>query len=417
MAGGMFRGRQAALGFVFTAVVLDVLALGITAPVLPSLIKQLINGDAALAARYVGWFAAIWAIIQFLASPVIGALSDRFGRRPVLLASMFGQAADYVVMALAPTVGWLFIGRVLSGVTSSSFSTANAYIADITPPEQRAARFGVLSAAFGIGFIAGPVIGGLLGQIDPRAPFWGAGAVCLLNGIYGALVVPESLKAEHRAKFSVKLANPVGSFDLYASRPGLLALAGVYFIYYLAHQVLQGTWVPYASYRYHWAPWIMGVSFMIVGAGSIIVQARLVKPFVEKFGERGALAAGLTAGAVGYGLFGLAPQGWMFLCSIPVFSCMGLVGPGIQGLMSRQVGPSEQGRLGGANTGVMAIASMFGPVLFTEIFARSIGRWSGWAPVGLTFYTACGLMTCALALALAVHPRPAAAVEPVASAD
>jgi DHA1 family tetracycline resistance protein-like MFS transporter len=404
--------RQAALGFIFMAVVLDVLALGITAPVLPSLIKQLINGDAAQAARYVGWFAAIWAVMQLVASPIIGALSDRFGRRPVLLVSMFGQAADYVVMALAPTVGWLLIGRIFSGVTASSFSTANAYIADITPPEKRAARFGVLSAAFGIGFIAGPAIGGLLGQIDPRAPFWGAGAVCLLNGLYGLFLVPESLKAEHRAKFSVKLANPVGSFDLYAARPGLLALACIYFIYYLAHQVLQSTWVPYASYRYQWPAWIMGVSFVVVGAGSIAVQAGLVKPFVARFGERGALAAGLFAGTLGFGLFGLAPRGWMFLAAIPVFSCMGLVGPGIQGLMSRQVGPTEQGRLGGANTGVMAIASMIGPIFFTEIFARSIGRWAPWAPVGLAFYAACALLAGALILALAVQRRAAPAAAP-----
>ena len=407
MAGGRFGGRQAALGFIFMAVVLDVLALGITIPVLPSLIKQLINGDAAQAARFVGWFAAIWALMQFVASPIIGALSDRFGRRPVLLASMFGQAGDYMVMALAPTVGWLLIGRIFSGVTASSFSTANAYIADITPPEQRAGRFGVLSAAFGIGFIVGPAIGGLLGQLDPRAPFWGAGAVCLLNGLYGLFVVPESLKAEHRARFSFKLANPIGSLDLYASRPGLLALAAIYFIYYLAHQVLQSTWVPYASYRYQWPAWIMGVSFAVVGAGSIAVQAGLVKPFVARFGERGALAGGLFGGLpLGFALFGFAPNGWLFLASIPVFSCMGLVGPGIQGLMSRRVGPSEQGRLGGANTAVMAIASMIGPIFFTEIFARSIGPWSGWAPVGLAFYCSpAALLSLALLLAVAVQRR------------
>jgi DHA1 family tetracycline resistance protein-like MFS transporter len=394
------------------AVVLDVLALGITAPVLPGLIKQLVGGSAATAARYVGWFAAIWALMQFVASPIIGALSDRFGRRPVLLASMFGQAADYVVMALAPTVVWLLIGRIFSGITSSSFSTANAYIADITPPEKRAGRFGMLSAAFGIGFIAGPVIGGLLGQLDPRAPFWGAGAVCLLNGLYGLWLVPESLKAEHRARFSVKLANPIGSFDLYAARPGLLALACVLFLYYLAHQVLQSTWVLYAAYRYQWSTAMMGVSLMVVGAGSIAVQVGLVTPFVARFGERGALAAGLFAGTLGFMLFGWASQGWAFLASIPVFSCMGLVGPGIQGLMSRAVGPSEQGRLGGANTGMTAIANMIGPLFFTEIFARSIGGWAAWAPPGLAFYAAAALLACALLLAFTVR-RPAPA--PVAA--
>ena len=399
-------GRQAALSFIFIAVVLDVLALGITAPVLPSLIRQLIGGDAAQAARWVGWFGTLWAVMQFFASPVIGALSDRFGRRPVLLASMLGQAADYAVMALAPTVGWLVIGRIFSGVTSASFATANAYIADVTPPEQRAARFGVLSAAFGIGFIAGPAIGGLLGQIDPRAPFWGAGVVCLANGLYGLFVVPESLRPENRARFSFKLANPLGSLDLYLSRPGLAALGLVYFFYYLAHQVLQNVWVPYAAWRYHWPSWIMGVSLMIVGATSIAVQVLVVQPFVARFGERGALGAGLLTGSLGYGLFGWASRGWMFLSSIPVFSGMGLVGPGIQGLLSRAVGADEQGRLQGANTGIMAIASMFGPILFTEIFARSIGSWSGWAPPGLAFYAAAILLACALALAFAVR-RPA----------
>jgi DHA1 family tetracycline resistance protein-like MFS transporter len=396
---------RAALGFIFTAVVLDVLALGITAPVLPSLIRQLIGGDAATAARYVGWFGTLWALMQFFASPVIGALSDRFGRRPVLLASMFGQSADYAVMALAPTVGWLVIGRVISGVTSASFATANAYIADITPPERRAGRFGILSAAFGIGFIAGPMIGGLLGQIDPRAPFWGAGIVCFANGVYGALVVPESLRPENRARFSFKLANPVGSLDLYLSRPGLAALGLVYFFYYLAHQVLQSVWVPYAAYRYQWPSWIMGVSFMIVGATSIAVQMAVVKPFVARFGERGALNAGLLTGSLGYGLFGWASRGWMFLGSIPVFSGMGLVGPGIQGLLSRAVGPEEQGRLQGANTGVMAIASMVGPVLFTEIFARSIRQWSPWAPEGLAFYAAGALLIGSLALCLLTGVR------------
>jgi len=406
-----FHRPQAALRFIFIAVVLDVLALGITVPVLPGLIKTLIHSDPALAARYVGWFATLWAVIQFIVSPIIGGLSDRFGRRPVLLASMFGQAADYVVMALAPTVGWLLIGRVLSGITSASFSTANAYIADITPPEERAARFGVLGAAFGIGFIGGPVIGGLLGQFDPRWPFWGAGAVCLLNGVYGLFVVPESLKAEHRARFSFKLANPIGSFDLYASRAGLLGLAAVMFLYYLAHQVLQSTWVPYAAYRYHWSTALMGVSLMVVGAGSVLVQVLLVKPFVSRFGERGTLWTGLFFGAAGFALFGLAPVGWMFMVSIPVFSCMGLVGPGLQGLMSRRIGPSEQGRLQGANTGLMAIGSMIGPILFTETFARSIKGWSAWAPAGLAFYLACALLTLALIVAFSVGRQGKGAAE------
>jgi DHA1 family tetracycline resistance protein-like MFS transporter len=403
-------GRQAAIRFVFIVVVLDMLTVGITAPVLPGLIKTLIHGDPALAARYVGWFATLWAVMQFIFSPIIGSLSDRFGRRPVLLASMFGLAGDYVIMALAPSVAWLFVGRLISGITSSTYSTANAYIADVTPPEERAARFGILGAAFGIGFIAGPVIGGLLGQIDSRLPFWGAAAVCFGNGLYGLFVVPESLRLEHRRPFSLTIANPVGSFDLYAARGGLLALAGVMFLYYLAHQVLQSTWVPYAAYRYHWPIAMMGLSLMIVGVGSILVQTQLVRPFVARFGERGALIAGLSFGGAGFLIYGAAPTGWLFLAGIPIFSCMGLVGPGLQGLMSRKVGPTEQGRLQGANTGVMAIASMIGPILFTETFARSIRDWSTWAPVGLAFYLASALMVAAVVLAVATRrPEPVVA--------
>jgi DHA1 family tetracycline resistance protein-like MFS transporter len=393
---------------------LDMMALGVTVPILPGLIRRLLHGDAALAARYVGWFAALWATMQFIFQPVLGGLSDRFGRRPVMLASMFGMAADYVVMAWAPTVGWLLIGRAISGLTASSFAVANAYIADITPPEQRASRFGVLSAAFGIGFIAGPVIGGLLGQIDPRLPFWGAAALCFCNGVYGLFVVPESLKPENRSPFQVRAANPLGAFELYRSKPGLLALAAVMFIFYLAHQVLQSTWVPYAAYRYNWPNAMMGVSLMVVGIGSVVVQMFLVRRVVARVGGRGALCLGLLFGAIGFTLYGLAPTGWWFLSAIPVYSLMGLVGPGVQSLMSRRISANEQGRLQGANGSLMAIANMTGPILFTEIFARSIGPWSAFAPVGLPFFVAAALLTTSLGLALGTR-RAGEEVDPVAS--
>ena len=393
--------RNPAVGFVFVAVMLDMLALGVVIPILPGLIKDLIHGDPALAARYVGWFATLWATMQFIFQPILGSLSDRFGRRPVLLLSMFGLAADYVLMGWAPNIAWLLVGRVISGITASSFSVASAYIADITPPEERAARFGMLSAAFGIGFIGGPVIGGLLGQIDPRLPFWGAAGLCFLNGLYGVFVVPESLKPENRSPFHFHAANPVGAFRLYQSRPGLLALAGVTFLFYLAHQVLQSTWVPYASFRYHWSTAMMGVSLMVVGIGSVVVQGFVVKRFVGRFGGRGALIAGLGFGAIGFTLYGLAPTGWFLLAAIPVFSLMGLVGPGVQQLMSRRIGPNEQGRLQGANGSVMALANMTGPILFTEIFARTIRDWSAFAPVGLPFYVAAALLVTSLLLAIA----------------
>jgi len=405
-------GRRPAVAFVFVVVMLDMMTVGITAPVLPGLITRLLHGDAAKAAGYFGGFAAIWAVMQFIASPIIGSLSDRFGRRPVLLASMFGLAADYVVMALAPTIGWLLIGRIISGITSSTGSTANAYIADVTPPEERAARFGLLGAAFGIGFVAGPAIGGLLGQFDPRLPFWGAAVVCFANGLYGLFVVPESLTPENRSPFSFRVANPVGSFDLYRSAPGLLSLAGVIFLYYLAHQVLQSTWALYGAYRYHWSSGMIGVSLVVVGVGSIFVQMLIVRRFVARFGERGALYGGLIFGATGFAIYAAATTGWLFIAGIPIFSLMSLLGPGVQGQMTRRIPANQQGRLQGANSSLMAIASVFGPVLFTQVFAHTITNWSQVAPVGLPFYLASTLMILALILAVSSRPAP----EPAAQA-
>jgi DHA1 family tetracycline resistance protein-like MFS transporter len=331
----------------------------------------------------------------------------------VLLLSMAGLGVDYLVMALAPNLAWLFVGRLVSGVTSATYSIANAYVADVTPPDQRAARFGLLSVAFGIGFIAGPALGGLLGGIDPRLPFWGAAGLTLLNTVYGAFVLPESLPADRRARFSFKLANPVGSFDLYRARTGLLALAGVLALHYLSHQVLQSTWVPYTSFRYDWSPRLTGVSLALVGVASIVVQSLVVPRTVAKVGERGTLVAGLTLAALGYAAFAWAPTTVAFMATILPFGLMGLVSPGLQGLMTRAVSETEQGRLQGANTGVMAITGLVGPLIFTEVFAQAIGPWAAWAPVGAPFYLAAILETAGLALALsavrAAARRPALA--------
>lgn len=405
-------GRRAAVSFVFIAVMMDMIALGIILPVMPGLVRHLLHGDAPLAARYVGWFATIWALMQFFSSPIAGALSDRFGRRPVLLASMFGLSADYVVMALAPSVGWLLIGRIISGITSASFSTANAYIADITPPEQRAARFGLLGAAFGIGFIGGPAIGGLLGQFDPRVPFWVAAGVCFCNGLYGVFVVPESLPPEARSPFSLRVANPLGAFQLYRSQRDLLALAGVMFLYYLAHQVLQSTYVLYAAYRYHWSTGAMGISLMLVGVSSIVVQAVVIRRFVARFGERVSLYVGLAAGVAGFILYGVAPTGAAFLAAIPVFAMLGLLVPSVQGMMSRHIPGDQQGRLQGANSSLMAVASMLGPVLFTETFARSITIWARWAPPGMPFFVAAGLLGLSVFLVVSVRRTETVGAQP-----
>jgi DHA1 family tetracycline resistance protein-like MFS transporter len=402
------RDSRRAMSFIFVAVLLDMLAAGITLPVVPAVIRQLIGGDLPATARYVGGFAALWAAVHFFAAPVIGALSDRFGRRPVLVASMLGQAVDYAAMALAPTVAWLFVGRAVSGALSSSTSTASAYVTDITPPERRAGRMGLLSAAFGLGLIAGPALGGLLGRSDPRLPFWVAGGLCLLNGLWGLFVLPESLRREHRARFDPRLANPWGSFELYAARAGLLALISVIFLSYLAQQVLYSAAIPYVTYRYDWTPDAIGLALMLMGLGVVAVTLT-VRPLVARIGERRSLGIALVAGAAGMGVYGAAPSGAVFMLGIPVLALIGLVGPAASSLMTRQVGPHEQGRLQGANASVIAISAIAGPLIFGEVFARSIAGWSGWAPVGLVFYVSAAFLAAAVAIAAMSRPPGSAA--------
>jgi DHA1 family tetracycline resistance protein-like MFS transporter len=403
--------RKAALGFIFATALMDVLSIGIIIPVLPHLIEHFLSGDTAAAAHWVGIFGAVWALMQFVFSPIMGSLSDRFGRRTVLLISSFGLAADYVVMALAPTVGWLLLGRVLSGITASSFSTAGAYIADVTPPEKRAQGYGMIGAAFGVGFVVGPALGGLLGAIDLRLPFWVAGGLAATNWLYGFFILPESLPKERRAAFDWKKANPLGSFQLLRSHPELLQLASVLFLFYLAHQVLQNVFVLYTGYRYGWTPRDVGWNLMAVGVGAIVVQALLVKPVVARFGERGALLTGLFCGAVGFTIYGLAPTGLIFWGALPIFALMNLVGPGVNGMMSRRVSPSEQGRLQGANSSNMAVAGMIGPLLFTSVFAASIRGQGAWHQPGAAPYLAGALLVVALLLASRI-PRVQVQTEP-----
>ena len=397
------RRRKAALGFIFATALMDILAIGIVIPVLPNLVKGFTHGDTGAAADYVGLYSAVWALMQFVFSPVQGALSDHFGRRPVLLASIFGLCADYVLMALAPNVGWLFVGRIISGITAASFSTANAYIADITPPEERAASFGLMGAAFGIGFILGPALGGLLGQVDPRLPFWGAAALAFVNGLYGLFVLPESLPKARRAPFRLANASPLGSLRLLLHYPGLLQLGAVMFLYFLAFQPLQSVTVLYTGFRYGWRPGAMGLFLGGWGLGSILVQARLVKPMVKRFQERGALYIGLACAAAGMFVFGWAPTGLWFLAGLPLSALVGLVQPGVQGMMTRRIGPDEQGRLQGANASIMAMAGLIGPILATQIFRHFVT--SGRHPLlaGAPFYLSTLLFLAAIGLALATR--------------
>ncbi len=394
--------RTAAFWFILITVALDMLALGIVIPVLPKLVESMLGGDTASAAGIYGWFGFTWAFMQFFCSPIIGALSDRFGRRPIVLLSNFGLGLDYVVMALAPSVRWLLFGRMISGMFAASISTAYAYIADVTPPEQRAGRFGFLGAAFGFGFVLGPALGGYLGGIDHRLPFWVAAGLSLLNAAYGYFVLPESLPPERRDGFRWVRANPIASLRLLRAHAELLGLALVLLLMNLAHFALPSTMVLYASYRYHWDEPTVGLFLGAVGVFAIIVQGGMVRPVVRRFGERRAALTGIGFGALGFLVYALAPNGTMLMVGVPVMALWGLSAPALQGLMSARLGPSEQGKLQGANTGLMGLAGLFGPLLFTKVFAAAIGPGSGMHLPGAPMLLATGLMIGAFVLALRV---------------
>lgn len=401
--------RRAAFAFIFVTVLLDIFALGLAIPVFPRLIERFV-GNTADAARVFGLFGTLWAAMQFVFSPILGMLSDRFGRRPVVLISNFGLAADYVLIALAPDLAWLTIGRILSGITAASISTAGAYIADVTPPDQRAGRFGMLGAAFGIGFVLGPAVGGLLAGVGPRAPFWVAASLSLLNGLYGLFVLPESLPPERRAPFVWAKANALGALRFLGRQRELFGFASVHFLNQLSHQVLQTTFVLYAGYRYGWTERGVGLALGAVGVGSIVVQAGLVRPVIRAIGEFRALVLGLLCGALGFTIYGLAPTGGWFMSGIPAMALWGFSGAAAQGLMTRRVGGSEQGQLQGALTGLQGIAGLIGPTLFTSIFAMSIRPGTQLQAPGASFFVAAALLVVAAVLATAVRAKTTATV-------
>jgi DHA1 family tetracycline resistance protein-like MFS transporter len=405
--------RSGAVAFIFVTILLDMFALGLILPILPKLVESFVDNDTASAARIFGLFGTAWALMQFLFSPILGGLSDRFGRRPVVLLSNFGLALDYVLMALAPSLTWLFIGRVISGITSASVSTAFAYIADVTPPERRAAMFGKIGVAFGAGFILGPAIGGLLGGMDPRLPFWVAAGLSFANALYGLLILPESLPAERRTPFRWKSANPLGALHLLRSNRVLAGLSVANFLAQLAHVVLPSVFVLYASYRYGWDTTKVGLTLAIVGICSMAVQGAAIGSIVRRFGERGALLLGLGCGAAGFLIYGAAPTGPLFWLGIPVMALWGVAGAAIQALMTHLVAPDQQGQLQGAITSVQSISQLVGPFLFTLTFAYFIG---GEAPVklpGAPFLLASAL----LMLALVIAARTLAMARVAASAD
>ena len=366
--------RRAALVFIFITVLLDILAIGVIIPVLPHLIESFLGGDIGQAARWVGIFGTAFALAQWLFSPLQGALSDHFGRRPVILLSNFGLGVDFLLMALVNTLPLLFIGRVLSGITSASFSTANAYIADVTPPEKRAASFGLLGAAFGVGFIIGPALGGTLGDIDLRLPFYVAAGLSLANFLYGFFILPESLKTEDRDRVDLKRANPLGALMLLRRYPQIFGLAAVAFLSQLAHYALNSVFVLYADYRYGWGAREVGLTLALVGLANAITQAVLLRKLVPKLGERVTLLIGVACGAAGFAVQGWAPSGGLFLLAIPLLALWGLAGPSTQSLITRAVDPREQGRIQGALVSLSSVAGVFGPALFTTVFAYFIGE-------------------------------------------
>ena len=413
---GADHGR-AAFAFIFITVLLDMLALGIIVPVLPKLIIRFEQGDMSMAATQTGIFAFVWAAMQFVFAPVMGALSDRFGRRPVVLLSNFGLGCDYLLMAVAPTLSWLFVGRVISGITAASFPTANAYIADVTPPEKRAAKFGMLGAAFGLGFIVGPALGGMLGGMGLRYPFWAAAALSLTNALYGFFILPESLPKERRAAFNLRKANPLGALKLLSSHPELLGLASAMFLYYNAHEALPSMFVLYTDYRYHWGTQLTGWALAGVGVGSTIVSALLISLAVRKLGELRTLFTGMACGMAGFATFAFAPSTAIFVIGIPLLSLWGLTSPPMQSLMSRRVGVSEQGQLQGALMSLFGVAGMIAPLMFTQVFAVAISpRW-GWHFPGAPYWLAAGLMVGSFAIAWGVTRRGVGAVAQVQAAE
>jgi len=391
-----------ALAFIFCTATLDVLALGMMIPVLPRLILDFQGGDAATASETIGVFMTVWGLMQFVFSPLLGALSDRYGRRPVILISCLGLGLDYVFMALAPSLDWLFVGRVISGVTSATLGTVFAYIADVTPPEDRAKSFGLVGGAFGLGFVIGPALGGLLGSVDPRLPFWCSAGACLVNAAFGWFILPESLPPERRMAFAWKRANPLGSLRLLGRHIELWGLAAAGFLGNFAHQVLPAVFVIYAGYRYGWGTGMVGLTLAMVGVASAVAQGLLVGRIIGWFGERWTLIGGMLAGSLGMLVYGLAPTGYLFWIGVPIMGLWGLASPASQSLMSRRVGPDEQGQLQGANTSLQSIAGIIGPGVFAATFAYFLEE----TPSAAWLLAAAFLLAAAIVAWLATRPRP-----------
>lgn len=387
------------------------IAVGLIAPVLPSLILKFLGGNMTNAANWNGWFALVFAGMQFVFSPVLGVLSDRFGRRPVILLSNLGLGLDYIVMAMAPSLAWLFLGRIISGITASSVSTAMAYISDVVPREKRAGAFGMIGVAFGVGFVLGPAIGGPLGDISPRLPFYVAAGFSLANWLWGYFFVPESLPPEKRKSFTLRRANPVGSLVLLRSHPELWRLSTIQFLAYMSHNVFT-TWALYAIYRYNWTQSMIGFSLAVVGVCTAAVSGGLTARAVKLMGEKRTLYVGQFFGAAGMLMAGLARTGTVFLGSIPVISTWNISMPAAQGMMTHRVSEREQGELQGALGSLRSITFIIGPILFSRLFGWFVAPERAIKVPGAPYYLAAAMLFTAMLMSTRIRedkPIPAEA--------
>jgi MFS transporter, DHA1 family, tetracycline resistance protein len=360
--------KKAALGFIFVTLLIDVTGFGVIIPVIPTLLSGMLNSTIEEASPWGGWLIASFAIMQFLFSPLIGNLSDKYGRRPILLASLFGFGVDYLLTAFAPTIGWLFLGRIVAGIMGASFTTAAAYIADISTPEKRAQNFGIIGAAFGMGFILGPALGGFLSDYGVKAPFFAAAGLTFLNWLYGYFILPESLPMDKRRKFEWHRAIPFGFVQFFMRYKVILGLVTSIVLLYVAAHAIQSTWGYYTMFKFNWDESMVGYSLAFVGVLIALVQGLLIRIIIPKLGQQRSVYVGLAVYAVGFFLFGFATQGWMMFAFLVPYCLGGIAGPALQGIMSSQVPPNEQGELQGSLTSLMSVTSIVGPLLMTYLF-------------------------------------------------
>lgn len=379
------------MGFIFVTLLIDVTGFGIIIPVIPELLTGLLKVGVNDVALYGGWLVATFAIMQFLFSPMVGNLSDRFGRRPILLISLFGFGIDYLITAFAPTIGWLFLARIMAGIFGASITTAMAYIADVSPPEKRAQNFGMLGVAFGLGFIIGPTLGGLLAQFGVRAPFIAGAILTLINWLYGYFILPESLKPEHRRKFEWKRANPAGSLKFFLQYKVILGLVASIVLLYIAAHAVQSTWSYYTMFKFGWdATWV-GYSLGFVGLMVALVQGWLIRLIIPRLGQQRSVYVGLGLYAIGFLLFGLATEGWMMFAFLVPYCLGGIAGPALQGIMSSQVAPNQQGELQGALTSLVSLTTILGPLMMTGLFSAFTQSKEAWYIPGAPMFAASAL--------------------------